>query len=104
LEPQRQQPSLGLLQTLDSFRDRSTSSSEATGRTLTVLEAYDGPVRAIRDALAQAVIGTFGVLFGILSAAALAVAAFIPALLGLLAFIFSPVRALVDRVRGEAPR
>ena len=43
--------------------------------------------------------GTVGYLFGLLSGAALAVAAFIPALLGLLAFLLSPLRALMRRIR-----
>jgi hypothetical protein len=58
-----------------------------------------GAVRNLRDPLAQAIMGVASVVFGVLSAGALAVAAIIPAALGLLAFLLSPVRALVDRVR-----
>lgn len=61
-------------------------------------------MRATREALAQAVLGTLGAVFGVLSGIALALAAFVPALLGLLAFVLSPLRALADRVRESRER
>jgi hypothetical protein len=61
-------------------------------------------VRTIRDTIVQGVLGTFGIIFGLLSAIALVVAAFVPALLGLLAFLLSPLRALFERLRGEDHR
>gem|GEM_PF-6152790 len=39
--------------------------------------------------------------FGVLSAVALAIAAVIPAILGVLAFVLSPLRALFERVQRE---
>lgn len=56
-------------------------------------------MRGIRDAVTHAVLGAVGLVFGALGALALAIAAIVPALLGLLAFVFSPLRALVDRLR-----
>jgi hypothetical protein len=56
-------------------------------------------MHAIRDTLVRGVMGVLGIVFGTLSAVALVIAAIVPAILGLLAFVFSPVRALVDRVR-----
>jgi hypothetical protein len=53
----------------------------------------------LRDAIAHGVMGAIGVLFGILSAIALGFAAVIPPILGLLALLASPVRALVERLR-----
>jgi hypothetical protein len=44
-------------------------------------------------------LGAIGFVFGVLSAVALAVAAVIPALLGMLAFALSPLRALFERMR-----
>jgi hypothetical protein len=58
-------------------------------------------VRAVRDSVIQAVVGTLGIIFGFLSAVALALAALIPAILGVLAIVLSPLRALLERVRGE---
>lgn len=52
----------------------------------------------LRDMLAHAVMGAVGIVLGILSAVALALAAIVPALLGLLAFMLSPLRAIVQRV------
>jgi hypothetical protein len=62
-------------------------------------------VKALRDAVIHAVLGVAGLLFGVLSAAALGIAAVIPPILGMLALLFSPLRALVDRFRrpAEAP-
>jgi len=60
-------------------------------------------VRALRDSVVQAVVGTIGIGFGLLSAIALAMAALIPALLGLLAFVLSPLRALLERIRRQGP-
>jgi hypothetical protein len=59
-------------------------------------------MRLVRDALAQTVMGVVGIVFGVLSAVALAVAAAIPPLLGLLAFVLSPLRALLDLLRRPA--
>jgi hypothetical protein len=56
-------------------------------------------VRGLRDAVAQALMGAVGVVFGVLSAAALAVAVVIPPILGLLAILLAPLRALVDLLR-----
>jgi hypothetical protein len=61
-------------------------------------------VRNLRDPLAHAIIGVAGLVFGVLSAGALAVAAIVPAALGLLAFLLSPLRALADRLRRLANR
>jgi hypothetical protein len=61
-------------------------------------------VRKIRDALAHAVMGVAGLIFGVLSAGALALAAIVPAALGLLAFLLTPLRALADRLRRLARR
>ncbi len=58
-----------------------------------------GPVRAIRDGLTHAVLGALGLMFGALGAVAMTIAAIVPATLGLLAFLLSPIRALVDRLR-----
>jgi hypothetical protein len=52
------------------------------------------------EKLVHGAAGAAGYLFGVLSGAALAVAAFIPALLGLLAFVLSPLRSLMRRLRG----
>ncbi|HZE04677.1 MAG TPA: hypothetical protein VE127_05600 [Solirubrobacteraceae bacterium] len=57
-------------------------------------------MRTVRDSLAHALIGAVGLLFGVLSAIALAVAALVPPALGLLAFLASPIRALIERLRG----
>ena len=56
-------------------------------------------MRGIRDAVTHAVLGAVGLLFGTLSAIALAIAAIVPAVFGLLAVLLSPFRALVDRLR-----
>lgn len=58
-------------------------------------------MRAVRDGVAQAVFGTLGVVCGLLSALALAVAALIPPILGLLAFLLVPLRVLIERLRGS---
>jgi hypothetical protein len=58
-------------------------------------------VRAIRDAVVHGVMTVVGALFGVLSAIALAIAAVIPAILGMLAFALSPLRALIERLRGQ---
>ncbi len=60
-----------------------------------------GVVRTLLGRLAHSVVGAVGLVFAMLSTAALAVAAIIPAALGLLAFLASPVRALVNRLRGR---
>ncbi|MGA2011091.1 MAG: hypothetical protein ABSH51_11280 [Solirubrobacteraceae bacterium] len=56
-------------------------------------------MRRLRDSLTHALVGAVGLIFGALSAIALAVAAIVPAALGLLAFLLAPFRALVDRLR-----
>ena len=56
-------------------------------------------MRNLRDSALHTVLGGLGLLFGVLSAVALAAAALIPAALGLLAFLASPVRALLERLR-----
>jgi hypothetical protein len=56
-------------------------------------------VRVIREAAVRGLGGVVGVTCGALGAVALAVAAVVPAILGLLAFVFSPLRAAVDRLR-----
>ncbi len=56
-------------------------------------------MRGIRDAVTHAVLGALGLVFGALSGIAMVIAAIIPALLGLLAFVLSPLRALVERLR-----
>ena len=56
-------------------------------------------MRRVTDLVAHGAMGLVGLVFGTLSAAALAIAAIIPAALGLLAFLVSPVRALADRLR-----
>ena len=56
-------------------------------------------MRGIRDGVVHGVLGTIGIVCGVLSFVALAVAAVIPALLGMLAFALSPLRALGDRLR-----
>jgi hypothetical protein len=61
-------------------------------------------VRNLRDPLAHAIMGVAGVVFGVLSAGALALAAIVPAALGLLAFVLSPLRALIDRLRRSTKR
>ncbi len=53
---------------------------------------------AVRDKFVHGLMGTVGVVFGILAAVGLAVAAIVPAILGLLAFLISPLRAIVRRV------
>lgn len=55
------------------------------------------PVRRVHDQLVGALMGTLGLIFGILSVAALALAAAIPPLLALVATVFAPVRGLVER-------
>jgi hypothetical protein len=61
-------------------------------------------VRRVVQTAAHGIMGVVGLVFGVLSAVALAVAALVPAALGLLAFILSPLRGLIDRVRGGAGR
>jgi hypothetical protein len=56
-------------------------------------------VRLIRDAVVHGVLGAVGIVCGVLSFVALAVAAVIPAMLGMLASALSPLRALSDRLR-----
>ena len=56
-------------------------------------------MRRVTDLGAHGVMGLVGVVFGALSMVALAIAAVIPAALGLLAFVVAPVRVLVDRLR-----
>jgi predicted Co/Zn/Cd cation transporter (cation efflux family) len=56
-------------------------------------------VQAIREAVVRGLGGLVGVVCGALGVVALGVAALVPAILGLLAFVFSPLRAAVDRVR-----
>ena len=56
-------------------------------------------MRGIRDAVMHAALGAVGLVLGTLSAIALAIAAIVSATLGLLAFLLSPFRALVDRLR-----
>jgi len=61
-------------------------------------------VRNLRDPLAHAIMGIAGMVFGVLSAGALALAAIVPAALGLIAFLLSPLRALANRLRRLARR
>ena len=61
-------------------------------------------VRTLRASVVHAFIGALGLVFGMLSAAALAVGAVIPAALGLLAFLVAPLRAALDRLREGAER
>ena len=56
-------------------------------------------MRSLTALLAHSVMGLVGLIFGALSAVALAIAAVIPAALGLLAFVFAPLRTLRDRLR-----
>lgn len=56
-------------------------------------------MRRVIDLLAHGTMGLVGIVVGALSAVALAIAAIISAGLGLLAFLSSPARALVDRLR-----
>lgn len=56
-------------------------------------------MHTVLDRLVQGVLGAGGMLFGVLAALGLAVAAFVPALLGLLAFLLSPIRAVLERLR-----
>lgn len=51
----------------------------------------------VREKLAAGPIWAVGALFGVLSTIALALAAAVPAILGLIALILSPVRALWRR-------
>ena len=60
-------------------------------------------MRALRERAVHGVLGALGALFGILAAIGLLVAAFVPALLGLLAFMLSPLRAMYERLRGPQP-
>jgi hypothetical protein len=57
-----------------------------------------GTVRGIRDGLVHAVLGALGLMFGALGAVVMTIAAIVSAALGMLAFLFSPIRALVDRL------
>lgn len=59
-------------------------------------------MRTVRDSAAHVVMGAVGVVFGILSAAALAIAALVPAALGLITFLALPFRALSNRLRGSS--
>ena len=56
-------------------------------------------MRAVRDALAGAIMGIVGLVFGILSGVALAIAAAVPPIFGLFAVLLLPLRVLVERVR-----
>ena len=56
-------------------------------------------MRTVLHRLVQGVLGAGGMLFGVLAAVGLALAAVVPALLGLLAFLLSPIRALLERLR-----
>jgi hypothetical protein len=58
-------------------------------------------MRALRDLLAHAVIGFVGIVCGALSVISLAIAAIIPAILGMLALALSPLRMISDRIRGN---
>ncbi len=58
-----------------------------------------GAMRGVREGIAHAVLGAVGLVFGTLSAIAMTIAAIGAALLGLLAFLLSPFRALVERLR-----
>jgi hypothetical protein len=71
---------------------RATANGGAHAGTIDVM-------RGIRDAVMHAVLGAVGLVIGTLSGVALAIAAIVPAALGLLAFLLSPFRALVDRLR-----
>ncbi len=59
-------------------------------------------VRTIREAIMHGILGAVGYVLGLLSAAALALAALIPPILGALAVLLSPIRALFERLRGSA--
>lgn len=58
-----------------------------------------GIVRTVRDSAAHVIVGAVGIVFGLLGGVALVVAAVIPAALGLLAFLASPFRAIIERLR-----
>jgi hypothetical protein len=57
-------------------------------------------MRDLRDALMHGVLGAVGAVSATLSGIALGIAAVISALIGMLSFVLSPLRALLDRVRG----
>lgn len=56
-------------------------------------------MQVIREGAVRGLGGLVGVVCGALGAVALGIAALVPAILGLLAFAFSPLRAAVDRLR-----
>ena len=55
-------------------------------------------VSAARDAIVGGVMGVIGLVCGVLSLVALAIAAALPPIVGLVALILSPLRELVDRL------
>ncbi len=59
-------------------------------------------MRALHEGFVRALTGTAGLVAGVLSAAALGLAALLGPLLGLLAVVLTPVRALVQRLRRTA--
>ncbi len=57
-------------------------------------------MNALRDLLAHAIMGFVGIVSGVLSVIAFAIAAFAAAVLGVFAVAVSPVRVITDRLRG----
>jgi hypothetical protein len=55
-------------------------------------------VSAARNKIAHATIWALGALFGAISSLTLLIAAAVPAILGLLALCFTPIRALLRRL------
>jgi len=58
-----------------------------------------GAMRRVRESILHATFGVVGLVSGTLSAIAVTIAAIVGASLGLLAFLLSPVRAIVELLR-----
>jgi hypothetical protein len=55
-------------------------------------------VSALRDTIVGAAMGVLGAVCGVLSGVALGVAAVVPPILGMIALLLSPLRALAERL------
>lgn len=58
-------------------------------------------MKALRDLLVHGMMGLVGIVSGLLSMIALAIAAFVAAVIGGVAVAFAPLRVLADRLRGS---
>ncbi len=58
-------------------------------------------MQRLRDLIAHWIMGLIGIVSGVLSVIGFAVAAVVPAVLGVLTVALSPLRAITDRIRGE---